>query len=64
MILIANVDQNNLGKLSKEIIDKINRLGKILTLEYGNAINNIVKLYSLINNQNQFYVFKFCKFVF
>jgi Dyp-type peroxidase family len=40
MILIGDVDSNKLGVIAKEIIEKINVFGKILTIEYGNAIRN------------------------
>ncbi len=40
MLLIADVDPVNLGKIAKPIIEELDSFGQILTIEYGNAIRN------------------------
>jgi Dyp-type peroxidase family len=40
MILVADTDANHLGKICKEIIETVDDFGRILTIEYGNAIRN------------------------
>ncbi len=40
MILIADLDNEKLGNISREIIKELNSFAKIVTIEYGNAIRN------------------------
>ncbi len=40
MILIGDIEPNKLGEISKNIIEELDKFGRILTIEYGNAIRN------------------------